>query len=363
MGAGSILAYYGLALRLTKRNKIEAAAIAATSGLLPMFSFLTATVNNGAMVQLLVALVLWLGVEPWKWHGARSLWMGALVGGAVLSKMSGLFLIPYLIIAWGRLFFDHTLSWRDFLGTSGRLLLVVTAVAGWWFWRNWLLYGDALGWQQQMASAQALVRRERLNPAYIYAVTIEIWRSFWAAFGPSARQTAPPSTYILLSLIVAPGFGGLVASRWPGAKGRIIGAIIGGCIVAFLGWPLAVPWFAAHSAVLEGFGAKIILAVLFGGILFMVLRNIRWNMDNPIRREVGLLGLATLLLVIGVYRYNIDFPQPQGRFLMPCAAPILFLLTIGWVALVGWERRRIPMVGGLVLALIANALALVHYAP
>ena len=363
MGAGSVLAYYGLALRFTRYDRTDAALLAATTGLLPMFSFLTATVNNGALVQLLVALVLWLGVEPWKWRGARSLWMGALVGGAVLSKMSGLFLIPYLVLAWGRLYLDGRLSWRDFLGTSGRLLLIVTVVAGWWFWRNWLLYSDALGWQQQMASAQALVRRERLNPAYLYAVTIEMWRSFWAAFGPAARQTAPPSTYILVSLIVAPGVGGIIASRWPGAMGRVIGAVLGGCVVAFLGGPLAVPWFAAHSPILAGIGAKILLALIIGGILFMVLRKVRWAMDDPVRREVGLLGLAILLLVIGVYRYNIDFPQPQGRFLMPCAAPILFLLTFGWVAIVGWQKRRIPMIGGLLLALIANALALAYYAP
>jgi 4-amino-4-deoxy-L-arabinose transferase-like glycosyltransferase len=363
MGAGSVLAYYGLARRLTGISKTEAALLASATGLLPMFSFLTATVNNGAMVQLLVALVLWLGVEPWKWRGARSLWMGALVGGAVLSKMSGLFLIPYLICAWGRLYLDHSLSWKDVLGTSGRLLLVVTVVAGWWFWRNWLLYGDTLGWQQQMASAQTLVRRERLNPAYIYAVTIELWRSFWAAFGPSARQTAPPSVYILLSLLVAPGLGGLVASRWPGSPGIIVGAVLGGSIIAFLGWPLAVPWFAERVPFLKGFEAKIVLALVFAGILFGALRNVRWRMHPPIRRETGLMGLAVVLLVIGVYRYNVDFPQPQGRFVMPCAAPILYLIVLGWIALFGWEKRRIPMVGAFLLALLANALALASYAP
>ena len=119
----------------------------------------------------------------------------------------------------------------------------------------------------------------------------------------------------------------------------------------------------ARSPFIAGIGAKILLAVITSGILLIVLRHVRWTMKEPIRREVGLLGLATVLLVIGVYRYNIDFPQPQGRFLMPCAAPILFLLTFGWVALFGWERRRIPMIGGLLLALIANILALVYYAP
>ena len=276
--------------------------------------------------------------------------------------MSGLFLIPYLILAWGRLYGEGKLSLQGFLSISGRLLLVITFVAGWWFWRNWLLYGDPFGWEQQMAAAQALVRRERLSPEYMYAVTVELWRSFWAAFGPSARQTASPSIYILISVIIAPGVAGLVASRWTTLSGRIVGALLGGWVVAFLGWPLAVPWFSSRIPLAGGFAAKSLLTLLVAWILWPIVKRIRWVLPQGARRETGLLGLASVLLLIGVYRYNVDFPQPQGRFLMPCAAPLLFLVTLGWMAFFGWKRRWIPLTGGLILAGIANFLALLHYA-
>ena len=136
--------------------------LAATAGALPMFSFLTATVNNGAMVQFFVAVVLYLGVSPARWEGWRSVGMGFLIGAAVLSKLSGLFLIPFFIVAWGRLWTEEKLEFNEFVRLAGRLMLILVLFTGWWFWRNWLLYGDIFGWQQQMASATALVRRVRL---------------------------------------------------------------------------------------------------------------------------------------------------------------------------------------------------------
>ncbi len=362
MGFGSVLAYYGIALRLFPGRRLEAASMAATAGLLPMFSYLSATVNNGAMVQLAVAVVLYLGVEPRRWRGARSWWMGGFVAAAVLSKLSGLFLIPYLLIAWMRLLTEKRLSLEEVIRLSGRLFLVLLLLTGWWFWRNWLLYGDPLGWQQQMASAMALVRRARITPEYLYAVAVELWRSFWAAFGPAARQTASPSVYILLAMTVAPGVAGLMAARWSSRYGRLAGALLGGGVVAFLGWPLAVPWFSAWSPLVSGFLAKLLLALAVAALLVPAVAKIRWQLPGAIRREIGLLGLAFFLLLVGVYRYNIDFPHPQGRFLMPCVAPIVYLLQLGWIALLGWNRRSIPLGGGLLLALAANVLSLIHYA-
>ena len=361
LGIGSVLAYYGLGRTLFPAHRLTAATLAATAGALPMFSFLTATVNNGAMVQFFVAVVLYLGVSPARWKGWRSVGMGLLIGAAVLSKLSGLFLIPFFIIAWGRLWTEEKLEFNEFVRLAGRLMLILVLFTGWWFWRNWLLYGDIFGWQQQMASATALVRRVRLSPEYLYAVTVEIWRSFWAAFGPAARSTAAPSVYILIACAVSPGIAGVVAARWPNRKGRITGALLGGGVIAFLGWPLAVPWFSAFSQHAGGFAIKVFLAVILAGGFYRYLL-VRWRPSQEIRREIGLLGLAVFLLLFGVYRYNIDFPQPQGRFLMPCVAQIVYLIQLGWITLLGWQKRWIPLVGGLILAVAGNCIALFHYA-
>ena len=361
LGIGSILAYYGLACKLFPGHRLTAAAMAATAGVLPMFSFLTATVNNGAMVQFFVAVVLYLGVSPVRWKGWQSVAMGLLIGAAVLSKLSGLFLIPFFVVAWGRQWTEKELTFNNFIRLTGRLMVILILFTGWWFWRNWLLYGDIFGWQQQMASATALVRRVRLTPDYLYAVTVEIWRSFWAAFGPAARSTAAPSVYILIACVVSPGIAGVVASRWSDRTGRIAGAILGGGMISFLGWPLAVPWFSTISHHAGGLAVKVLLSLILAAGFYRFL-SIRWYPPQVIRRETGLLALAVFFLLLGVYRYNIDFPQPQGRFLMPCVAQIVYLTQIGWMAILGWHKRWIPLVGGLVLAIAGNCIALISYA-
>ena len=68
-----------------------------------------------------------------------------------------------------------------------------------------------------------------------------------------------------------------------------------------------------------------------------------------------------MLLLLGVYRYNLDFPQPQGRFLLPCAPALVFLIHLGWLAIVGWERRWMVFLVGLGLACMGNIIALVSY--
>ena len=361
MGIGSVAASYGIARRLLPGAPVEAAFMAASSGLLPMFSFLSASVNNGALVQLLVALVLLVGVDPARWQGWRGLGAAALVGGAILSKLSALFVLPWLIVAWIRMALEERLTVRQVLDLTGRLLLVVLLVAGWWFWRTWLLYGDPFGWHQQMATAPALVRSERVSPGYLYAVMLELWRSLWAAFGPSARQTAAPSVYIVVSLAVGIGTAGLVGARWNNRAGHAAGAVLGGAVVALLGWPLAVPWFSARFPAAAGVPVRFALLFVVAGALMTLVRTIKWVPSAEARREIGLLGLAFLLLLAGVYRYNLDFPQPQGRFLLPCAPALIFFVYCGWFAVAGWRRRWLVLSVGLMLALIGNLAALVQY--
>ncbi|MBN1424465.1 glycosyltransferase family 39 protein [Candidatus Fermentibacteria bacterium] len=361
MAVGSVVAYYGIARRLLPGAPVSSAVMAASAGLLPMFSFLSVSVNNGALVQLLVALALFVGVDPTRWDGRRGVGAAALVGGAILSKFSALFLLPYTVLAWVRLVTERRLSPSRCLALTGKLLLVVAVVAGWWFWRNWLLYGDVFGWSQQMAASPTLVRRERVSPEYLYAVTVELWRSLWAAFGPSARQTAGPSVYILVTMVAGVGAAGLVSSRWDGRLGRWAGAVFGGAIVSFLGWPLAVPWFSARMPAVGGVPVKLALLCVVAGLLIAGMGPIRWRPNASARREIALLGLAFLLLLAGVYRYNLDFPQPQGRFLLPCAPALVFFIHLGWIAIVGWRRRWFVLLSGLALAVGANLAALTHY--
>jgi hypothetical protein len=114
-------------------------------------------------------------IRIWEWGV-----LGVLLGVAALSKLQGLGLLPLaalvgLGLAWQRR------EWRLLLRAALPVALPVVAIAGWWYWRNFTLYGDWLG-VEHLVSINGL-RDEPL--------TWENWQhefrglrySFWGLFG------------------------------------------------------------------------------------------------------------------------------------------------------------------------------------
>lgn len=116
----------------------------------PQFIFISASFSNDSMIIAAAALVVfWLArllarptdqnIAWWEW-----VVLGLLLGVAALSKLQGLGLfalaaVAGLIIMWQRR--DWWLPVRVFLLVA----LPALAVSGWWYWRNFTLYGDWLG--------------------------------------------------------------------------------------------------------------------------------------------------------------------------------------------------------------------------
>ena len=147
LGACVVYLTYLLALEVSPQRSDLALAAAALVAFNPMFIFISGSVNNDNLIVPLATLILWLVVrtlrQGWLSNG-RAVLLGLLLGLAALTKLSGLALLPLtaavLVVvaarrrAWGALF-----RW-------GALIAVpVIAVAGWWYLRNWQLYGDPTG--------------------------------------------------------------------------------------------------------------------------------------------------------------------------------------------------------------------------
>ncbi|HXV43709.1 MAG TPA: hypothetical protein VEC96_11660, partial [Anaerolineae bacterium] len=115
----------------------------------PMFAFITTSVANEPANIAFCAIGLWLaqryvlfGPSP---HWGRAVALGVTLGLISLSKMTGLsfglvVVVAILIAAMATRKQPGTarLLWRDSL-IIGLLFL---AVGGWWYWRNYQLYGD-----------------------------------------------------------------------------------------------------------------------------------------------------------------------------------------------------------------------------
>ncbi|MBX3013481.1 MAG: hypothetical protein KF832_18315 [Caldilineaceae bacterium] len=141
---------------------------------IPQFAFISAACSNDSMVIVTsAATIYWLArlVTNATHRSIRFMeWivLGICIGLAALSKLQGLGLLPLvgcatLIIARLR----H--NWRVPFQALLPVVLPALAIAGWWYWRNYSLYGDLFGVSHLLSN----------NGLRGDAIT---WDSFWGEF-------------------------------------------------------------------------------------------------------------------------------------------------------------------------------------
>ncbi|MBE7553381.1 MAG: hypothetical protein HS126_20100 [Anaerolineales bacterium] len=169
----------------------------------PQFIRVSATVSNDS---LSAALTTWAVLAALKFTkpametaGAKSplllrspapLLLGLLTGLAILTKLSSLttlFLVAFIIF-W-RLFFLSELH-QEPLQLTIRWLVIIgvttLALTGWWFWRNYTLYGEWFATDTHLD----LAGRSNLSLAQVWGLRAEAERAYWATFGWG--QIRPP---------------------------------------------------------------------------------------------------------------------------------------------------------------------------
>jgi hypothetical protein len=179
----------------------------------------------------------------------------------------------------------------------GGLLVAVTAVAvaGWWYVRNWLLFGDPLLLSVMFAGVPP--QAEPASLAELLALAPGVWWSTWAVFG-WFNVLAPPWLYwfyTLLALLALAGWG----AGWIGRRRDLRAAVRQAALVLLAGW-------------------------------------------------LALVGLA-------VVRWA-QISYAQGRLLFPALAALATLLAGGLLALIpaSWQRSAAGVLA-IVLAVIAAA--------
>jgi len=268
MGAGTVYLTYRLAGDLLPgRPGMPAAAVVAC---IPQFAFISGAVTNDNLIILLSTLALWLLLRVLRGQARPRTFvaLGLTLGCAALTKLSGAGLLPLA----GFILAVHALrerSWRAFLREGAIVFGLVVLIAGWWYVRNWWLYGDPTGLNRML---EIVGRRDSLvNRLQLISELEGLRISFWALFGwfniPVPRWIY--KVFDGLSLLALLGLGiGMV--RQP--RGR---------------WPSEIWWLLLPSAW---------LAMLFAGLT-------RWTHLTP----------AT-----------------QGRLLFPAISAVAILLVLGW---------------------------------
>lgn len=305
-GLLAVVCTYLLARRLFPHNLPLAVTATTLTALTPQFIRVSATVSNDSLSAALTTLTILLAfkftdpphqLSPSLW---RPLLLGALSGLALLTKLSSLstlFLVAFIIF------------WRAYLlgevhqaplQKMVRWLVVIGAVTalltGWWFWRNYQLYGEWLANNTHLN----LAGRNYLAPAAVWSLRAEAVRAYWATFGWG--QIRPPEwVYRALFWLGRVGLAGLalaMAARLvQGAKTRPL--------------PLNLSLVNFENIIILLVWAALNLALYF-----------RWVMD------VGSVS--------------------HTRLVFPAIAAISLLLALGWHALL--PRGLAPVFSALVIA-------------
>jgi 4-amino-4-deoxy-L-arabinose transferase-like glycosyltransferase len=315
-GLAGILLIYQAGRLLFPNDPLLATVAAGIAALTPGHIAITSTVNNDTLLEVCFsgALLILIGALRSGFTTARAIWLGIALGAAILTKLTGLLLLPVLALAL-------LLLWRA--GEAPRLLLrgaawtvlMALTISGWWFVRNRQIYGEWLplhAFQQAFGgTAQARDIVAELGGSwgrYLLLVTQWTFQSFWAAYGSpqTARTGVPLFLPAQLYLLMA-----------------------GVCLASLVG--LARLHLRRRTAFTET--QRLALCLLFATIL-----------------------VVTLAFLAFILRYF----QTQGRYLYPAMLAICLVLALGWKAV--FPPRYTPLACGMLLALLAAmALGLLRY--
>lgn len=355
IGAGVVWLTWATAKVMWPRRTAMALGGTAFVAFNPMFLYMSGGINNDIIAALSGAAVVFACVRllaqprrlSWRW----GIVFGGLYGLALMSKFN---LAPMIALMAGA---SAWVAWRSTgneskragqapLSTGGRwrsalrlwlpvmivTVVVTSLIAGWWFIRNQLLYGEPTGFQE--VTELWGVR----NPLESFWVAVSelpyAWTTLWGRFG-FGQIPLPQSIYDGLKVIVGAGLVGAVAGFFR-AESRF-GAIIGR---------------------LNGRRAGRVLIDSDAGDS---------RRDGPCLRAMLVLLAANLLLFFTVlFNYMLVSPAgPNGRFVFPALSSlgILTFYGLSWWALTlsrvisGWRRNGLRADQGPLLKIVALASA------
>ncbi|MEA3345059.1 MAG: glycosyltransferase family 39 protein, partial [Chloroflexota bacterium] len=183
LGGGAVWGTYLLALELFPEQRWLALGAAAVTAFNPQFLFISARLGNDGAVAGFCSLALWATVRFFNREqaGWQPIWLGTFLGLALLSKVNAIGLLPVVVLAI-LLKAIRKRSIRSFVLWGGMTFGVALAIAGWWYARNEVLYGDPLLWKAHLT----LVPRREPTPSLGQLYRHEfgsLETSFWAVFG------------------------------------------------------------------------------------------------------------------------------------------------------------------------------------
>jgi hypothetical protein len=180
-----------------------------------MFVYMSGSINNDVIAALSGTAVLVASVQLVQSDTGLSrrwgIWLGVLFGVALMSKfnLAAVALLIETAVTWTAW---RKKQWRLWWEANLLIAAFTLLLAGWWFGRNQILYGEPTGFER--LTELWGVR----NPAESWGVAIfelpYTWTSLWGRFG-YGQVPLPDGIYIGLRWLVGIGLLGLVLRVLP----------------------------------------------------------------------------------------------------------------------------------------------------
>ncbi|NLD74304.1 MAG: DUF2142 domain-containing protein, partial [Chloroflexi bacterium] len=305
MGMVTVVAGYALARAALPGDGAVALGAAALTAFNAQYLFISGSVNNDALVIMLCALALWLMVRAVSRPPTAAGWalLGVVLGLAALTKASamGMFALAALLGAYHA---RRARSWRLLVEAGLLIGLPALAVSGWWFLRNWRLYGDPLGLNAFVAVAG------RRHPVPTLGQLFAEWpgfvQSYWGLFG-ALNVPSPTWVYVLLSAVGLLGLLGAPLYVWRLHRSRRLDTAQGMRLLLVAAWPAVV--FASlvrWSMMTMGSQGRLMFSALTALSLLMAM-----GLSAPLARKRAVLpALAgtTMLVIAAVLPFRVIRP-------------------------------------------------------
>jgi hypothetical protein len=212
MGAGTVLLVCGAAREFMPRRPMLAVTSAALVAFNPMFLFISTSVHDDALANLVAAAILYVTARLLVRGPTmrQAVCLGALVGLALLTKLTCFLIIPTVGLA----LFRHSVvsggraRWRNTFRLVGVIILLAVIIGGWWLARNQVLYGEPTSMERQV-EAWGGTREHAPDFAAAARELGFLHDSFWGAFG-YGQIPMPTWAYVLPRSLGLVALGGLL---------------------------------------------------------------------------------------------------------------------------------------------------------
>lgn len=208
IGAGTLAMVYLSAKQVNDNRSLPLLAMLLTASI-PTFIVVNTSVTNDALVIFLYSAGIYWTLKAWrtkKFTLIDIISISLILGGIALTKLTGvtLFGVVYLALSAGifrkKWSFQQAAQVVIITGVSAALL------AGWWYIRNYLVYGDLLAID---ATASIWGRETALTLSMLPDELLRIGKSFWMLIGYLHFPVfAPDVFYIYAGLISVLGLVG-----------------------------------------------------------------------------------------------------------------------------------------------------------